>query len=55
MNHEKNDESFNIVEQQIKKTLDYRVKKYRLTKHNNDIGRHVLIFNPTRKVSEASN
>ena len=45
---------FDIVEKQIKKNLDYRIKEYTLTKHNYDIGQHVLIFNPARKVGEAS-
>ena len=45
---------FDIVEKQIKKNLDYRIKEYTLTKHNYDIGQHVLIFNSTRKVGEAS-
>ena len=43
-----------IVEKQIKKNLDYRIKEYTLTKHNYDIGQHILIFNPARKVGEAS-
>ena len=45
---------FNIVEKQIKKNLDYRIKEYTLTKHNYDIGQLVLIFNPARKVGKAS-
>ena len=45
---------FDIVEKQIKKNPDYRIKEYTLTKHNYDIGKHVLIFNPARKVGEAS-
>ena len=45
---------FNIVEKEMKKKLDYIIKEYTLTKHNYDIGKHVLIFNPARKVCEAS-
>ena len=45
---------FDIVEKQIKKNLDYRIKEYTLTNPNYDIGQHVLIFNPARKVGEAS-
>ena len=51
---EKLQKVFNIVERQIKKNLDYRIKEYTLAKHNYDIGQHVLIFNPARKVGEAS-
>ena len=46
---------FSIVEKQIKKNLDYRLKEYSFAHKNKlEVGQHVLVFNPTRRVGEAS-
>lgn len=47
--------AFNVVEQQIKKNLDYRLKEYSpAQKAIYEVGNYVLLFSPTRKSGEAS-
>ena len=52
---EKMGKVFRLVEKQIKKNLDNRLKEY-LFAHKNklEVGKHILVFNPTRRVGEAS-
>ena len=46
---------FNVVEKQIKKNLDYRVKEYSPAyKIKYEIDLNVLVFNPKRKSDEAA-
>ena len=46
--------AFDIVQTQIKKNLDYRIKEYAQEKKEYQIGSHALVFTPTRKVGESS-
>ena len=47
--------AFNLVENLIKNNLDSRLKEYSFFHRNQlEVGQHVLVFNPNRRVGEAS-
>ena len=46
---------FILVQKQIEKNLDYRLKEYSFAHKNKlEVRQHVLVFNPSRRVGEAS-
>ena len=47
--------AFKVVQKQIKKNLDYRIKEYSPdNKTKYEIGHHVLVFCPARKKGETA-